>query len=106
MSGETTTRRTTVSELAKTLAERRSGTTSYVLVKVSAQGALQPEVNITPDTLPEDADRMTAIAIKQVQAIMQAGNGVANHIGPAEAGRRAKMRPVDPEPQPTEDIPL
>lgn len=63
-------------DLAHTLAERRSAATSYVNIKVSAQGALQPDVNITPDTQEEDADRMTAIALKQVNAIMQAaGNG-------------------------------
>ena len=78
-------------DLARTLAERRSAVSSYVLVKVSAQGALQPEVNITPDTTQEDAQRMTRIAIEQVQAIMRAGNGVATHIGPAEAGRRSKQ---------------
>ena len=102
-----TSKRATVSELARTLAERRSAATAYVNVKVSAQGALQPEVNITPDTSEADADRMAAIAIKQVQAIMQAGNGVANHIGPAEAGRRSKQTPTEkPETTQTDEVPF
>ena len=63
-------RRTTVSELAKTLAERRSAATAYVNVKVSAQGAMQPDVNVTPDTTEADIDRMTALAIRSVAAIM------------------------------------
>ena len=56
--------------LAQTLAERRSASNSYVNVKVSAQGAIQPEVNVTPDTTQEDIDRMTALAISSVTAIM------------------------------------
>ena len=74
---EQTSRRTTVSELAKTLAERRSAATAYVNVKVSAQGALQPDVNVTPDTSEGDIDRMTELALKSVAAIMAQSNGGA-----------------------------
>lgn len=70
-----TSRRTTVSELAKTLAERRSAATAYVNVKVSAQGALQPDVNVTPDTTENDIDRMTTLALKSVAQIMAQSNG-------------------------------
>lgn len=65
-------RRTTVSELAKTLAERRSAATAYVNVKVSAQGAMQPDVNVTPDTTQADIDRMTDLALRSVSKIMEA----------------------------------
>ena len=68
-------RRTTVSELAKTLAERRSAATAYVNIKVSAQGALQPDVNVTPDTTQADIDRMTKLALGSVETIMKASNG-------------------------------
>lgn len=70
-----TSRRTTVSELARTLAERRSAATAYVNVKVSAQGALQPDVNVTPDTTEADIDRMTELALRSVAAIMKQSNG-------------------------------
>lgn len=70
MSAREPARRTTVSELARTLAERRSAATAYVNVKVSAQGALQPDVNITPDTSAEDMRRMVALAMEAVAAIM------------------------------------
>lgn len=69
--------RATVSELARTLAERRSAATAYVNVKVSAQGALQPDVNVTPDTTEADIDRMTELALKSVAAIMAQSNGAA-----------------------------
>ena len=68
-------KRTTVSELAKTLAERRSAATAYVNVKVSAQGAMQPDVNVTPDTTEADIDRMTGLAMRSVAAIMAESNG-------------------------------
>ena len=68
-------KRTTVSELAKTLAERRSAATAYVNVKVSAQGAMQPDVNVTPDTTEADIDRMTELAMRSVAAIMAESNG-------------------------------
>lgn len=70
-------KRTTVSELAKTLAERRSAATAYVNVKVSAQGALQPDVNVTPDTTQDDIDRMTKLALSSVASIMAQSNGGA-----------------------------
>ena len=58
--------------LAQTLADRRSASASYVNVKVSAQGVLQPDVNVTPDTTEDDLDRMTQLAIRSVAAIMEA----------------------------------
>ena len=70
-------KRTTVSELAKTLAERRSAATAYVNIKVSAQGALQPDVNVTPDTTNTDIERMTKLALSSVAAIMAQSNGGA-----------------------------
>lgn len=75
MSGETASRRTTVSELARTLAERRSAATAYVNVKVSAQGALQPDVNVTPDTSQEDMHRMVTLALDAVRTLMASTNG-------------------------------
>ena len=70
-------RRITVSDLAKTLAERRSAATAYVNIKVSAQGALQPDVNVTPDTTQDDIDRMTQLALSSVATIMAQSNGGA-----------------------------
>ena len=70
-----TTKRATVSELARTLAERRSAATAYVNVKVSAQGALQPDVNVTPDTTQDDMDRMVKIAQSAVTTLMADGGG-------------------------------
>ena len=67
--------RTTMGELATILAERRSAATAYVNVKVSAQGALQPDVNVTPDTTETDIDEMTRLALRSVAAIMASVNG-------------------------------
>ena len=64
-------KRTTVSELAKTLAEKRSAASASVTVKVSAQGALQPEVVVTPDTTRDDIERMTELARWSVAEIMK-----------------------------------
>jgi hypothetical protein len=68
--GEAKPHRTTVSELARTLAERRSAATAYINVKVSAQGALQPDVNVTPDTSEDDMQRMVRLAKWAVNEIM------------------------------------
>jgi len=68
--GEARPHRTTVSELARTLAERRSAATAYVNVKVSAQGALQPDVNVTPDTSRDDVTRMVELAKWAVLELM------------------------------------
>ena len=74
--------------LAQTLADRRSGSNSYVNVKVSAQGVPQPDVNVTPDTTEEDLDRMTDLAIKAVSRIMEATNG-GDKAAAAKAARTA-----------------
>ena len=74
--------------LAQTLADRRSASSSYVNVKVSAQGVPQPDVNVTPDTTEDDLDRMTDLAIKAVSRIMDATNG-AEKMAQAKAARTA-----------------
>lgn len=63
--------RTSVSELAKLLAERRSAASASVTVKVAANGTPQPEVVVTPDTTEADIDRMTALAIRSVTRIVK-----------------------------------
>lgn len=68
-------KRQTISGLATILAERRSAATACVNIKVSAQGAMQPDVNVTPDTTEVDIDRMTRLALRSVKEIMAASNG-------------------------------
>lgn len=94
-------RRTTVSELARTLAERRSAATAYVNIKVSAQGALQPDVNVTPDTTAEDAERMTTIALAQVVRIMAESNPATPRFPTKPVANRKPK-----EPAPSEDLPF
>ena len=80
-------------EVAKLLAERRSAATAYVNIKGSAQGVAQPDVNITPDTLPEDAERMTALALECYARIISETNGAA----PAKPEKKTTVVHVRPK---------
>lgn len=85
-------------ELALALAERRSASTAYVNTKVSAQGALQPEVNVTPDTTREDIERMVDLNLFAVTSIMAHNIAPSGPRFPTKPTRNAKP----PEPAPTE----
>lgn len=85
--------RTSVSELAKILAERRSAASAYVNLKGSAAGMAQPDVNITPDTTEEDVDRMTRLALRAFSELMSA-NAVKDDT---EEKLRASVRAINKE---------
>ena len=69
-------RRTTVSELAKMLAERKANAvTPRVMVKMVKQGELQFELETVPD-LPDDVfERMLSQALTGARTILAASNG-------------------------------
>jgi len=79
-----------IAELAHTLAERRSAGGTYVNIKVSAQGSLQPDVNVTPDTDEEELRRMTAMALDSVAEIMahSTAKPVPNPVAVAKSAAR------------------
>ena len=58
-------KRTSVSELAKLLAERRSAGASSVTVKTSAQGVLMPEITVVAN---EDDATITAMTKQAIDA--------------------------------------
>lgn len=64
--------RTSVSELAKLLAERRTGATPSVSIKMGAGGVVVPDITVTPDTEQQVLDRMVKQALGAFQAILKA----------------------------------
>ena len=70
-------RRTTVSELAKLLAERRTAATPRVMLKMVKPGEMQFELEVT-DTLTREALlSMTQDALDAAALILSESNGVA-----------------------------
>lgn len=63
--------RTSVSELAKLLAERRTGATPSVSIKMGAGGVVVPDITVTPDTDQAVLDRMVKQALGAFQAILK-----------------------------------
>ena len=64
--------RTSVSELAKLLAERRTGATPSVSIKMGAGGVVVPDITVTPDTEQQVLDRMVKQVLGAFQAILKA----------------------------------
>lgn len=64
--------RTSVSEIARLLAERRGGTTPSVSIKMGAGGVVVPDITVTPDTEQATLDRMVKQALGAFQAILKA----------------------------------
>jgi intein-encoded DNA endonuclease-like protein len=86
-----TPRRTTVSELARTLAERGQRASASVTVKVMSGGVVAPDITVTPDTTEEEIDRMTALALRSLSKIVL-------ETAPKDAGeaeQRAYIRGVN-----------
>jgi hypothetical protein len=69
----TETRRTTVSELAKLLADRKTGGTSSVTIKTSAQGQFMPEVTVVAGEDPKAVAVMVKQATDAYTALLKAG---------------------------------
>ena len=71
-SGDTaTSKRTSVSELAKLLAERRAAGSSSVTVKVSAQGVFMPEITIVANEDDATIDRMVKQATDSYEKLLK-----------------------------------
>ena len=64
--------RTSVSELAKLLAERRAAGSSSVTVKMSAQGVFMPEIVVVANEDDATIDRMVAQATDAYTKLLQA----------------------------------
>jgi hypothetical protein len=67
-----TTNRTSVSELAKMLAERRQAAAPSVSIKMGAGGVVVPDITVTPDTDDATLNRMVAQALSAFTAILRA----------------------------------